>query len=164
MLCPEGRARERVRAFLGHRKIAEERVEFASFLPRADYLRLYHRIDAALDPFPCNGMTTSCDALWMGVPVVTKPGNTPAARAGWSLLTSVGLEEFAATSEEDYVRVAVELAGNLARLAEIRDTLRARMRASPLMDAPGFARAVEAAYRSMWRAWCARQSPVGGMI
>jgi predicted O-linked N-acetylglucosamine transferase (SPINDLY family) len=110
-----------------------------------------------LDPFPFNGMTTTCDALWMGVPALTLPGEMPASRAGLSLLSTVGLREFVASSEEDYVRIAVELAGDLPRLAELRATLRARMQASPLMDAPRFARNVEAAYRSMWRAWCATQ-------
>jgi len=98
-------------------------------------------------------MTTTCDALWMGVPVLTLPGKMPASRAGLSLLSSIGLGELAASSEEDYVRMAVELAGNLPRLAELRATLRPRMQASPLMDAPRFARNVEAAYRSMWERW-----------
>jgi len=150
MLCPEGRARERVRAFFGARGISAERVEFAGFLARWEYLSLYHRIDLGLDPFPFNGMSTTCDALWMGVPALTWPGEMPASRAGLSLLSSVGLGGFAASSEEDYVRMAVELAGNIPRLAELRATLRARMLASPLMDAPRFARNVEAAYRSMW--------------
>jgi protein O-GlcNAc transferase len=86
------------------------------------------------------------------------PGEMPASRAGLSLLSSVGLGELAASSEEDYVRMAVELAGNLPRLADLRATLRARMQASPLMDAPRFARNVESAYRSMWQAWCNKQS------
>jgi protein O-GlcNAc transferase len=153
MLCPEGSARERVRAFFGARGIATERVELVGYLPRWDYLRLYQRIDLGLDPFPFNGMTTTCDALWMGVPVLTLPGEMPASRAGMSLLSSVELGELAASSEENYVRMAVGLAGNLPRLAELRATLRARMRASPLMDAPRFARNVEAAYRRMWERW-----------
>jgi protein O-GlcNAc transferase len=159
MLCPEGSARERVRAFFGARGIATERVELVGYLPRWEYLRLYQRIDLGLDPFPFNGMTTTCDALWMGVPVLTLPGKMPASRAGLSLLSSVGLAELAVWSEADYVRMAVELAGNLPRLADLRATLRSRMLASPLMDAPRFARNVEAAYRSMWQAWCSKQSP-----
>jgi predicted O-linked N-acetylglucosamine transferase (SPINDLY family) len=150
MLCPKGRTRERVRAFLSARGVAAERVEWAASGPRWEYLSLYHRIDLALDPFPCNGMTTTCDALWMGAPVLTLPGATPASRAGLSLLSTIGLGELAASSEEDYVRIAVELAGNLPRLADLRATLRSRMQDSPLMDAPRFARNVEAAYRSMW--------------
>jgi len=153
MFCPEGRARERVLAFFGGRGIGAERVELAGLLPRWEYLSLYQRIDIGLDPFPCNGMTTTCDALWMGAPVLTLPGEMPASRAGLSLLSCVGLGELAASSEEDFVRIAVELAGNLPRLADMRVTLRSRMVASPLMDAPRFARNVEAAFRSMWEQW-----------
>ena len=153
MLCPEGRSRERVRAFFGARGIAAERVELVGYVSRWDYLRRYERIDVGLDSFPCNGMTTTCDALWMGAPVLTLPGKMPVSRAGLSILSTVGLAELAASSEEDYVRMAVELAGNLPRLAHLRATLRGRMLASPLMDAPRFARNVEAAYRSMWERW-----------
>jgi len=163
MLCPEGTARERVRAFFRARGIAPERVEFVGLLPRWEYLRLYQRIDIGLDPFPCNGMTTTCDALWMGVPVLTLPGAALVSRAGLSLLSSVGLGELAASSEEHYVRLAAELAGNLPRLADLRATLRARMLASPLMDAPRFARDVEAAYREMWRRWCEDPSPMSDL-
>jgi protein O-GlcNAc transferase len=155
MLCPRGITRERVRTFFGERGITAERVELVSFLPRWEFLELYQRIDLALDPFPYNGMATTCDALWMGAPVLTLPGEMAISRAGWSLLSCIGLGELAASSEEDYVRIAVELAGDLARLAELRSTLRARMSASPLMDAPRFARNVEAAYRFMWERWCA---------
>jgi protein O-GlcNAc transferase len=155
LLCPEGRTRERVRKFFGSRGVSPERVEFVGFLPRLEFLSLYQRIDIALDPFPCNGMTTTCDALWMGAPVLTLPGEIPVSRAGLSLLSTIGLGEFAAASEEDYVRSAAELAGNLPRLTDLRATLRARMQASPLMDAPRFARNVEAAYRSIWERWCA---------
>ena len=158
MSCPEGEARDRVRAWIEARGIAPGRVDFSGYLRRREYLSLYHRIDIGLDPFPYNGMTTTCDSLWMGTPVLTLPGKTPASRAGLSLLSTVGLQELVASSEEDYVRIAVELAGNLPRLAEIRATLRPQMQASPLMDAPRFARNVESAYRSMWERWIAGQS------
>ena len=157
MLCPEGDARRRVRTFFSARGIVAERVECVGALPRWEYLMLYQRIDLDLDPFPCNGMTTTCDAWWMGVPVVTLAGEMPVSRAGLSILSTIGLAEMAANSEDDYVRLAVELAGNLPRLAELRATLRPRMQSSPLMDAPRFARNVEAAYRSMWERWCSRQ-------
>ena len=155
MLCPEGRTRERVRAFFGARGIATERVEMVGVVSRWEYLRHYQRIDLGLDPFPYNGMTTTCDALWMGAPVLTWPGKMPASRAGLSILSCVGLGELAADSEDGYVRMAMEQAGNLPRLAGWRSTLRARMLASPLMDAPRFAGNVEAAYRSLWERWCA---------
>jgi len=160
MFCPEGQARERVRAFFGTRGIAPERVEFVGYLPRWDYLSVFHQVDIALDPFPYNGMTTTLDAMWMGTPVLTLPGEIPAARAGLSLLSTVGLQQFVASSEQDYVRIAVELTGDLPRLAELRATLRPRMQASPLMDAPRFARNVETAYRSMWERWLAGCSPM----
>jgi len=155
MFCPEGSARERVRAFFGSRGIATNRVEFAGLASRWNYLLLYHRIDIALDPFPYNGMTTTCDALWMGVPVLTLPKEMPASRAGLSLLSTIGLGELVASSEENYVQIAVDLAGNLPRLAHLRATLRPRMQSSPLMDAPRFTRNVESAYRSIWQRWCA---------
>jgi predicted O-linked N-acetylglucosamine transferase (SPINDLY family) len=136
-------------------------VEFVEYRPRREYLKLYHRVDIALDTFPYNGHTTSVDALWMGAPLLTLPGEMPVSRAGLSLLSNIGLEELAASSEEDYVRLAAELAGDLPRLADMRATLRARMLASPLMDAPRFARNVEAAYRSMWERWGAGPSPEG---
>ena len=160
MFCPEGRTRERALALFGARGITAQRVDLVGYLPRLEYLRLYQRIDIGLDPFPCNGMTTTCDAFWMGVPVVTAPGALPVSRAGLSILTSIGLEAFAASSEADYLRVAMELAADLPRLEALRSTLRSRMLASPLMDAPRFARNVEAAYRKMWERWCSGQSPL----
>jgi predicted O-linked N-acetylglucosamine transferase (SPINDLY family) len=150
LYCPEGEARERVRGYLGTRGIAPERVAFSGYLRRRGYLSLYHQTDIGLDPFPYNGMTTTCDALWMGVPVLTLPGKTPASRACLTVLSTLGLQELAASSEEEYVRIAVGLAGNLPRLAELRAALRSRMKASPLTDAPRFARNVEAAFRSVW--------------
>lgn len=153
MFCPEGQARERVRAFFGARGIAAERLEMVGYMSPREHLSLYHRIDIGLDPFPFNGMTTTCDAMWMGAPVLTLPGERPVSRAGLSLLSCVGLEELAASCEDDYLRIAVDLAGNPTRIAELRATLRRRMQASPLMDAPRFARNVEAAYREMWEMW-----------
>jgi predicted O-linked N-acetylglucosamine transferase (SPINDLY family) len=85
-------------------------------------------------------------------------GNTAVGRGGLSILSNVGLGELAARSEEEYVRIAVELAGDLPRLSQLRSTLRQRMAQSPLMDAPRFARNVEAAYRQMWRQWCGGES------
>jgi len=120
-----------------------------------DYFTLYRRIDVALDTFPYGGGTTTCDALWMGVPVVTLVGQTAVGRGGLSILSNVGVPELAARSQDEYVRIATELAGDLPRLAHLRATLRQRMAQSPLMDAPRFARHVEAAYRQIWRQWCA---------
>jgi protein O-GlcNAc transferase len=119
------------------------------------HLGLYGRVDIALDTFPYNGTTTTCEALWMGVPVVTLAGDVHVSRVGVSLLNSVGLPELIARNEDEYVSIAVELAGNVAKLADLRATLREQMKDSPLMDGPRFARNVESAYRDVWRRWCA---------
>jgi predicted O-linked N-acetylglucosamine transferase (SPINDLY family) len=152
--CYDPDARRTSAAIFAGAGVDAARIEFLPWLPKSDYLRLYERIDLALDPFPYNGMTTTCEALWMGVPVVTLPGILPVSRTGLSLLTTVGLPELAATSENDYVRLATGLAGDLPRLATLRASLRARMQLSPLMDAARFAGYLEAAFRAMWRRWC----------
>jgi predicted O-linked N-acetylglucosamine transferase (SPINDLY family) len=134
------------------------RVEFVPRRPRREYLELHHRLDIVLDPFPYGGHTTSLEALWMGAPVVSLVGRRPVSRGGISILNNLGLPELVAFSKDDYVRIAAELAGDLPRLAELRRTLRSRMEASVLMDASRFARNIEAAYRAMWRHWCAEKS------
>ena len=121
-----------------------------------DYLGRYAQVDIALDPFPYNGMTTTCDALWMGVPVVAYRSSTGVSRAAFSLLSNLGLSELAGSTEDDYVQIAIGLARNPSRLRELRATLRGRMEASPLLDMARFARNLEAAYRAMWREWCLR--------
>jgi predicted O-linked N-acetylglucosamine transferase (SPINDLY family) len=143
-------------ARLGERGVPAERVELVAWLSSTiAHLALYNRVDIALDPFPYNGTTTTCDALWMGVPVITWAGDRHAARVGASLLTTVGQTELIARDPDDYVATAAALAGDLDRLAALRAGLRARLQASPLCDAAGFARALESAYREMWRRWCA---------
>ena len=149
-----------MRALFAGQGADSARVDFVALLPRPEYLRHYtEQIDVGLDPFPYGGHTTTCDALYMGVPVVTLPGELPVSRVALSLLTTLGLGELAARDEDDYVRIAAELAGDLPRLAVLRASLRERMAASPLMDAPRFARNVETAYRSMWARWCERVEP-----
>ena len=129
------------------------RVSFVDYLPGEQYLSQYQRLDIALDPFPYGGGTTTCDALWMGVPVITLRGKTAVGRSGVTLLNSVGLTELVARSADEYVELAKQLAGDLPRLEKLRTGLRQRMLASPLTDGPRFARSVEAAYRQMWRNW-----------
>ncbi|MBI4625476.1 MAG: hypothetical protein HY736_19925, partial [Verrucomicrobia bacterium] len=111
------------------------------------------------DPFPFPGGTTTCDALWMGVPVITLAGPTPVTRGGFSVLSNVGSPELAAHSVDDYIEKATALARDLPRLAALRASLRERMANSPLMDAPRFARNLEAAYRTMWHRWCGQSGP-----
>lgn len=119
---------------------------------------LYNRIDIALDPFPCNGGTTTFDTLWMGVPLITLEGKHMMARMGTDFLHHVGLEELISLTEEEYLSKAVELARDLARLRKLREGLRDRVRESPLMDARLFAANFEEAMRGMWRAWCSNRS------
>jgi protein O-GlcNAc transferase len=120
------------------------------------HLAHYAKIDIALDPFPYHGTTTTCEALWMGVPVVTLRGETHAARVGPSLLTAVGVPELIAESREQYISIASQLAADASRRSMLRTQLRERMAASPLCDGPGFARRLEGALRAMWRQWCER--------
>jgi predicted O-linked N-acetylglucosamine transferase (SPINDLY family) len=134
------------------------RLEFVGRKPIADYVALYNRIDVALDPFPWNGGTTTCDALYMGVPVVSLVGEKAVSRGGLSILSNVGLSDLVATNSENYLRLARCLAEDRPRLEELRHSLRQRMLSSPLMDGPAFARDVETAYRSMWHEWCRQQS------
>ena len=157
----EGAHRQQVRERLKSEGIDPQRVQFTHYLPLEKYFELYRRIDLALGTFPFAGGTTTCDALWMGVPVVSMVGRTAVGRGGLSILSNVGLPEMAAHSEAEYVRIAGDLAGDLPRLSGLRATLRQRMAQSPLMDAPRFARNMEAAYRQMWRQWCA--SAAGGI-
>jgi predicted O-linked N-acetylglucosamine transferase (SPINDLY family) len=126
-----------------------------------EHMELYGTVDIALDTFPYNGTTTTCEALWMGAPVVVLAGETHAGRVGASLLSAVGLGELLASTEEEYIRIAVALASDQARLADLRQNLRQRVADSPLTDAQGFTRALESEYRAMWRTFCAQNPGVG---
>jgi predicted O-linked N-acetylglucosamine transferase (SPINDLY family) len=134
--------------------VAPERVEFGKRVSRREYLMRYQRVDIGLDTFPFTGATTSLDALWMGVPVVTLTGGTSLHRAGTCLAMNLGLPELVAGSEPEFVAKAVALAGDLPRLAQLRAELRPRLEASPLGDAPRFAQKLEAAFRTAWRRYC----------
>lgn len=135
--------------------ILAERIELRAPQPgMIDHLNSYAEIDIALDPFPYNGTTTTCEAMWMGVPMISLIGDHHAARIGFDLLSQVGIVEFAASDIEHYIATAVALAGDLPQLTRLRQELRGRMSASPLCDAPRFARAFEDGLRRMWREWC----------
>lgn len=121
---------------------------------RRDHLAMYGKVDIALDTWPYNGSTTTCEALWMGVPVVTLAGDSYVGRMSASLLTQVGLSELIAQTEDEYVDCAVRLAGDIATLQRLRGDLRDVMTSSPLCDGPGYTRVLEASYREMWRRWC----------
>lgn len=141
---------ECAREFFRRQGFGEALEVFGSVPTRAGYLQSLAQADINLDTFPYNGQTTTCDAMWMGIPTVTLAGRTHVSRAGVSLLTAVGLPELVADSPPAYVRVATELASDRPRLAQLREGLRDRLRRSPLADAPRVARALEGAYESMW--------------
>lgn len=120
----------------------------------AAHLAVYNEIDIALDSFPYNGTTTTCEALWMGVPVVTLSGDRHAARVGESLLSCLGMPELVAKTSGEYIDIAGNLAMDIPRLVRIRETLRSEMENSSICDAKAFTGNIEEAYRRMWREWC----------
>jgi protein O-GlcNAc transferase len=152
--CAFGSHRDRLRRDLAAAGVNPDRLSFVPHVGVREYFQNYRQVDVALDPFPFNGGTTTCDALWMGVPVVTLRGSTGVGRAGVSILTNAGLPELIADTPDAYVEVAAKLAGNLPRLDEMRRTLRGRLRGSPLMDGKQYARDMEESFREMWRRWC----------
>jgi len=158
---PEGRARERLLEDFSQAGIAASRLTIVPRVALDEYFRWFDQVDVALDAMPCSGGTTTCDTLWMGVPVVTFAGPRSVSRSAASLLTAAGLGDWIAATPQDYVRLAVESARDPARLAGLRRSLRQALRASPVMDEAGFVRDLEGAYRSMWRGWCAAQESPG---
>jgi protein O-GlcNAc transferase len=135
--------------------IDEARLHFLDAIPDLSaHLNLYNQIDVALDTFPYNGATTTLEALWMGVPVLTLVGWRTASRYSFSFLSALDLREFAAENQEQFVEIAQNLSGKLPYLSELRRSLRSRMRNSPLCDEVGFTGHLEAAYRQMWQRYC----------
>jgi predicted O-linked N-acetylglucosamine transferase (SPINDLY family) len=145
-----GDHRQRVHALAASEGIDPARIQFVGFLPGQRFYEQYNHIDIALDPFPYAGGTTTCDALWMGVPVVSLTGTTAVSRAGASILSTVGLPHHATSDRTAYIDLAADLAAELEQLQSLRSALRRQMAASPLMDAAAFARDVESAYLLMW--------------
>ncbi|MBL8962548.1 MAG: tetratricopeptide repeat protein [Phycisphaeraceae bacterium] len=151
----EPSVRRRYAESFASRGIDRDRVELLGPLPGvADHLAVYGRVAIALDPFPYNGTTTTYEALWMGVPVVTLAGITHAGRVGASILTALGEPLLIARNTDDYVRTACELAADLSRINTYRTTLRGRLGSSPLCDAEGYTRRLEEALRIAWSCWC----------
>ncbi len=148
---------ELVRTKFAVHGIAPERLDLRPHTESLEsHLGLYAEVNVCLDPFPYNGTTTTCEALWMGVPVVTLRGEHHRDRVGTSILSRVGLDECVAVDADTYVSIAVGLARDTARQIELRSEMRERM--APLCDAGSFARDMEAAFRSMWRDWCVASS------
>jgi predicted O-linked N-acetylglucosamine transferase (SPINDLY family) len=154
----EQATRERVLAHFGALGVEPARLTLAAFeASRRGHLDRYAEVDLCLDTFPYNGTTTTCEALWMGVPVVALAGRSHIARTGVSVLTNAGLPELVADDVAAYVDLAVELAGDVRRLEALRLGMRERLLASPLLDARTYARDFESAIRGLWQRWCARQ-------
>jgi predicted O-linked N-acetylglucosamine transferase (SPINDLY family) len=151
---PRGEFESRIREAFARQGIAGSRLQVHDRLDPSVYTELYERIDIALDPFPCNGGTTTCESLWMGVPVVSLAGEDFRSRAGLSLLTHAGLSRFVAADADAYVQIALGLARDIPALSELRRGLRDHLRASPLADLRAYVAALEQAYRGMWREWC----------
>lgn len=143
--------RERLQQRLALAGIAPERVTIECAMPREDYLAAHAEVDIILDTFPFPGGTTTCEGLWMGVPTVTLAGDTLLARQGASLLTCAGLVDWIAWDEDDYVTKAITHASDIHRLAQLRAGLREKVLASPLFDAPRFARNLEKALQGIWQ-------------
>jgi predicted O-linked N-acetylglucosamine transferase (SPINDLY family) len=146
-------ARLRIARSLELRGIDPARVLYRGIVPFRVHTQLLSSVDIALDSFPYTGTTTTCDCLWMGVPVVTLAGNTHASRASAGVLMRLGLEDWVACDVQGYIENAVRAAGDLASLAALRQGLRRRVRSSSLVDGARFAKDVEVAYRWMWEQW-----------
>ena len=153
-----------LRARFASRGITGDRLLLERASSRAEYLRAYHRVDVALDPFPFPGGTTSFEALWMGVPVLTRSGDRFLSRVGETIMRNAGQADWVAEDEDDYVARAVRMTANLDQLARLRSGLRARVLASPLFDADRFARHFEAAMSGMWGRWLASRTPGGNAL
>jgi predicted O-linked N-acetylglucosamine transferase (SPINDLY family) len=149
-------ARERLTGEFRARGIASDRLDLnnGKVEESASHLTLYHRIDISLDSLPWSGHATTCESLWMGVPMVSLRGNRHAGRMSASIMTALNLTELIAETPEQYVQMASRLAADVGRLTELRAELRNRMKTSPLCDAATFTRQLEATYRDLWRRWC----------
>ena len=146
--------RSSIEQMFSEQGISPERLELVSHQPSCtDYLALYHNIDIHLDTFPYTGRTTTCESLWMGVPVLTLAGQRQIERVSTTMLQTVGLEDWVAHSGEEYVHKAVEFAHNQEYLQQLRATMRNRLQKSPLCDLQGMARSLEEAYRQMWQGY-----------
>jgi protein O-GlcNAc transferase len=151
MYCGSESRRGDVAGMMARRGVAGDRLEFVPWQQWDGYIQTYHRIDIGLDPFPRGGGITTCDALMMGVPVITLAGKTAIGRGGCTVLNNVGLPQLVANSQEEYFA----LAGQAKQWIELRPTLRDKMLSSPLMDADAFTRDLEAVYRQLWKRWVA---------
>jgi predicted O-linked N-acetylglucosamine transferase (SPINDLY family) len=152
----ESEAQEHLASQFVSRGIARSRLQFFGWQPEdKDHLAMYSEVDIGLDTYPYNGTTTTCEALWMGVPVLTRIGRAHAARVGASLLTALNFREHICADTNTFVASAVHLASNTSVLSQLRTSLRERMKSSPLCQPREYARTIEAEYRWLWHNYCA---------
>lgn len=154
LTVPEGERRESIARQFEQAGVKRSRIDFHGKLPSQDFHAMLTHADIALDPLLITGGTTTCESLWMGVPVVVLSGQRFIHRVGFSFLSSAGLAQYAAATPEDYIKTALDAASNLPRLADLRRSLRDRLQASPLMDPVRFTRHFEHALRHAWQRWC----------
>lgn len=156
----DGATRQQYLARCAAAGLPPERIEFLERTATTeDHLAIYHRVDISLDTFPYHGTTTTCEALWMGVPVVTLMGGSHVARVSGSLLSAIGRPEWIAQTADDYVAIATKLASDPAQLATIRASLREQVKNSPLGDHAAQSARFAAALRECWQAWCVAHTP-----
>jgi predicted O-linked N-acetylglucosamine transferase (SPINDLY family) len=153
MLASEGSLRRDITGYFKHREIDPHRIGFVGPAKPDAHLHRFHLLDICLDPLPYTGHTTTLDALWMGVPVVTLSGHTSLARGSVTALTNVGLQDLIAVTPDQYIAIAMTLAANPAKLSHQRQTLRPRMHSSPLCNPQQFTTDLEAIYRQAWQTW-----------
>jgi len=164
LTVPEGEARQSLLKDFSALGIEAQRLELHGTMPMDAFHRRFLEADIALDPVNVNGGTTTCEALWMGLPVISLTGGRFLSRAGLSILSTVGMPDFAAATAEDYIHVASYLDGNRELLAELRAGLRGHVAASPLTDEVKFTRNLEGIFRDVWRKWCSQPEPGGDQI
>jgi predicted O-linked N-acetylglucosamine transferase (SPINDLY family) len=151
----DGDTREYLSALFKQQGITEERIIFLFHTKSyKDHLAVYDKIDIGLDTFPYHGTTTTCEALWMGVPVITRAGDKHASRVGVSLLSNIGLPELIAQTDEEYIEIAMRLSEDMEKLQSLRERLRDMMTNSPLTNSERFTAELEDRYRTMWQTYC----------
>ncbi|MEK7435970.1 MAG: tetratricopeptide repeat protein [Pseudomonadota bacterium] len=156
---PPGETRARLLRVFLEKGVAAQRIRFSERLDKGEFRTLHQQVDIALDAYPCNGGATTCETLWLGVPVISLAGDEFRTRAGLSLLNSVGLPQLVARDSAEFLTIAADLARDTKQLQALRAGLRETMRNSPLCDAKAYTRALEEIYRGVWREWCAGARP-----
>ena len=151
---PAGSPRQRLLRLFAEKGVDSGRIEFSDRLSKSGFQALHREVDIALDSSPCNGGATTCETLWLGVPVVSLAGPEFRSRAGLSLLSAIGLPGLVAQTPDEYVALACGLAQDLGKLEQLRAGLSERLRRSPLCDAESYTRALERIYRDIWCEWC----------